>query len=768
MKLHLPKALFAAVITAVTMAASVAYAEDYTVTADQTWSGLLGDTATTTADTISVSDGAVFTIDTGTTSHALGQLNVDGASVDVQYGNGGTPSAFVTGTTISLTNNSKMTLNVLDSAGWGSAGATFSTLNLENSSLELKARQTWGANINLNGGATIKNTDTGAASDTKLDVLQGNMKIGVTGQNNAISTVLNLRSNLTINNGGGLSLANITSGGSGTLTINANGNGSLNITGNVDRGVNLKIHENGGHAINFGGGEGTRAYVNSLELGDHWAAGTLNVLSGYTVAITGSNNGNNAAGGYKTASLILGEWGSNTKANIYGSLLSQNACLTTGDYGGYVNIEDGGVLAVQGIMRANTSVNPRMELTLKEGGKLILGNKGITFEGSGPKKFDLQGGTLGISANSTVNVDLTISGNVTVDTDTYTFSDNGGAISKGGTSTGATLTLNGALGGTGTITTIGSGNLALGETTTAVSFDLQGGSLALGGTLILDGSSMTASAGKITISSNDLANFAIGAASFKDVDGSTTTGNGFDNGSERIIVSGGTLNSGVTVDVEGTTFTIDNDKRSIVTATTTDYSTYFLNTGSATLSEVQGAATSAGGSLTGVSMAGGTTLNADASLEDGQSVSLAGNATVNIGADATVKKSAVTTNGHTLTLTGSGRYETGNSMALDATLDAGWTGTVALKGVAFDATNRFGALKDLANANSWIELDSCTGYLYRKNGDSSPTGYEDNNGNLELATNLIMAEGTALTINNGNSGMSAIMSGTVKGPAPSR
>ncbi len=228
------------------------------------------------------------------------------------------------------------------------------------------------------------------------------------------------------------------------ITIGASNTSGSNSQGTVsfldDVNVSGKFYA---RRADFVFGDGKTAGVATLgriELGDSDTSNythTGTISNNYTVVVTGTNN----TADYKSASLILGEWNTKTTLNVNGNLLAKNAKMQFGDSGGTLNIKNGGTVAVMGISRAKTGNNPAFTLTMSEGGKLVLGSAGLDVGGNGAQSYTLNGGTLGISAESvTVNEDLTVSGNVTFDTTLYEFNDAGTTLTQG-TSSG-TLTVN--------------------------------------------------------------------------------------------------------------------------------------------------------------------------------------------------------------------------------------------------------------------------------------------------------------------------------------
>ncbi|MBQ7023758.1 MAG: autotransporter-associated beta strand repeat-containing protein, partial [Akkermansia sp.] len=153
--------------------------------------------------------------------------------------------------------------------------------------------------------------------------------------------------------------------------------------------------------VNVGDGtDATSMQVTRMELGDSSAtagSASLNVKAASTLTVTGSNNGSD----YKSASLLLAEWEHGTNLNVAGKLLAPNAKALVGDNVANITIANGGVMAVKGMGVASVKDGKSQEInvTLQDGGTLILGSEGIdtakTFTGT------LGAGTVGMSAATT-------------------------------------------------------------------------------------------------------------------------------------------------------------------------------------------------------------------------------------------------------------------------------------------------------------------------------------------------------------------------------
>ncbi|MBQ8445585.1 MAG: hypothetical protein IJX22_04270, partial [Opitutales bacterium] len=166
---------------------------------------------------------------------------------------------------------------------------------------------------------------------------------------------------------------------------------------------------------------------------------------------------------YKTNSAVLGEWNNYTTTTIAGTLLAKDAEVGLGDYGGTFTIENGGLIAAKGIGQATSAKagTGKFELTLNDGGTLLLGTSGL----STPKTTNtvsLAAGTVGTFADSTTvatALTLTSETGTTFDTQKYVFADDGNSVTRG--EEAAAMTVSGAISGTGNFIKTGAGTLTL-------------------------------------------------------------------------------------------------------------------------------------------------------------------------------------------------------------------------------------------------------------------------------------------------------------------
>lgn len=292
--------------------------------------------------------------------------------------------------------------------------------------------------------------------------------------------------------------------GNGTLALNTTANlteitatsgttSTLTGTGNINLTTTAHAHDNphglvvnGGATVNVTASSVTLAsgalYNNgTLNIGDgthetvvkakylingninnaSYRTSTLNIANNATVAITGADNNDTHITG-----VVFSEWNNNTTVTVSGNLLAQNATVKGGNWGSFLNIENGGVLATLGIS-GNVNVTDST-VNLKDGGSLILGGNTSTNNGTTTAQA---GSTIGIYADSVTfarNMTLSAAAGkaVTIDTKKYAFNADGTAIAQADDATGGTLTISGNLSGDGALTVIGNGALVLSGTNT--------------------------------------------------------------------------------------------------------------------------------------------------------------------------------------------------------------------------------------------------------------------------------------------------------------
>lgn len=523
---------------------------------------------------------------------------------------------------------------------------------------------------------------------------------------------------------------------SGTVDV-VTATGEVTLTGSATT-ITGKLYSNGGNITLGNGTDAGMTTVNRVEVGDNinTSSSSLNIESGHTLKVTGSTNG----GDYKTNSIQVSEWNHTTTMNVKGTVLAENAAVLTGDKAAIINVENGGTLATKGLARAKTGNTGASTLNLKAGGKLVLGDMGINY--GGQLITDISGGTIGIAAESvTISEALNITGNLAIDTTQYSYGESG--LTQG--TTGGKLILSGNLTGNGSLSATGAGTLELGAIDSSVSISAGSASTVFAGTLTMaEGTVFTANGNSYSLNASDLTNFSVTASNILvDSEGNSAT-NGFASGAKAVI-SGGTISGEFTVEYEGESYTINNENRTFGPADSIDLGTWYITSGSSTLSEVYAQSASAS-----ISAAAGTTLNVDTTLAEGAGIELTGNAQFNIAAGQSISAGKVTTNGHTVGLNGSGTYTINRGNATAVSIADTWTGTVEL----FGQSNASLDLTAYGRSGSTISIKEYTGYF--ANNQSSTKNID---ANLVL-TNSNLA---AVELTNGYSGCTYKFNGSITG-----
>lgn len=338
---------------------------------------------------------------------------------------------------------------------------------------------TVGAPIALNAGGFTNAFNAPDASLVVSNVVSGPGALTKTGGNNLYLTAANTYTGGTLVSAGALFLGNNTAGGSvpGVITNNATvfihrsdyctltntmvGTGVLNIrnTVSLDGGgnvacSNLYVAQSAAGQLNIQAGASVA--VMALFLGNpNGYAGTI-VQSGGVVNVTGGDS-----------NFRIAHWPSETSVyNLHGGHLAcSNTTVSIGwDGAGYLNVTGGTMHALGlNIPRATHAGPGTFNLS---GGTVRLGTGGLT-QGGGTATINLNGGTLGAYANWSSAMAMTLGGSngpVAFDTSTNT------------------ITLTGAISGTGGLVKAGSGALVL---PTAHTFS--GGVTISNGLLLLNG-----------------------------------------------------------------------------------------------------------------------------------------------------------------------------------------------------------------------------------------------------------------------------------------
>ena len=574
-------------------------------------------------------------------------------------------------------------------------------------------RVTVSNNISVAGGSTFTTSGSGMLAVNTFAVSGGTVTIG---------------SNLEVT--GGEPGTGATARKQGLYITNAASDVKLlgaltNITG--------AMYANAGTVTVGDGTHATRVETNRIEFGDSQGGevSTLNIMKEATVHVKGADSTD-----FGTTGLLLGEWAASSEANIHGKLYGDNTTAYVGDMQATINIEDGGVMAVKGIgITANKGGKSQILIVnLNDGGKLVLGENGMTSEK--PLTATFGDAEVGVSAsNVEIGAAITLNGTTgtTFNTAMYTWIGDADTKEIEAGEAAATITVSGNITGDGTIIKTGDGTLMLAGDNNALThtINLQKGTLDVT-TAVLDISNM----GGITV---------------KEYSDGQISGNGFATmgGTVDVVAVGaGTTLSheGVQVTFNGTDVTMD-DNGDVTLEDMKSLTTFYVNVNGSTES-LANAVTKGGGELTTVSLADNTKLAADQAADLGALVVRAdASAGVELSKDVSFETLTVTTKDEVLTLTGAGTLSAGvlngpgtisigddavlsvttatvgtakpvvtgggtlavTNATLTAELAEAWTGTVRVANTTRqDGNNAW--IDTLANENSLVEFINFTGY----------------------------------------------------------
>lgn len=610
--------------------------------------------------------GATGTLYVNGTADSQGALNQSGMTITTETPEGGVFTTYIDATTSGTREEFIVAADGADNVG---VNAEIGTLTIGNGSTMKVAESGWGTGRYFDQ-LTINQLTVADSGSANLTVSGPAHIVNIKGLSGSLENV---------------------KASSGLLTISA---ASASVSG--------MLYSDGGNVTL---GDGTNAgiiTVNRVEFSDKNGGSelSLNIESGYTLKVTGTTNTiQNDVTQYKNNSFIVSEWANSTVMNVKGTVLAEGAAVLTGDSGVTINVENGGVLAAKGLGRSNPGKTSTSVINLKEGGKLVLGSMGLDYDGY--VTVNVSGGTIGIADNAvTIAEGMNVTGSVTVDTTQYAYGDNG--LEQG--STGGNLTMNGDLTGGGTLNLTGAGKVMFGAISSDANISAGATNVSFGGTLALgDSATFTAGTGSYKIAANDLSLYTVDPeGGIVDKDGVTAV-NGFKNGA-YVLIDGGTIENEFTVSYDGQDYTINNDNRTFGVGGI-GFGTWYVNEGSSTLSEVY-AQSQAGAQVdAAVSLAGGTTLNVDTTLNTG--VEMTGDATFNISEGQTVVAGNVKTNDHTVTLDGKGTYNIASGAATKVAVADGWSGLVEL----FGQSNGTLALENFGKAGSTISIKEYVGYF---------------------------------------------------------
>ncbi len=395
-----------------------------------------------------------------------------------------------------------LTLTPGDSYTITHAGNATLTLSEGEATLGSISGTSEGRQVTLEGNGTVV---TGEVSDTLFTVHQGTtLKLGADVAFADGTTGVSL-------NGGTLDLnGNTLSGGWAPVYVGAGG-GTISGQGTIS-GIGA-LRQNGA-LLTVSGVDTvveTERYIGSDSIGAHTE---LLVCDGATFTVSGAIQSNVANNNTSGASFMLGHWQSGglgtLTVNNGGTVNVRHTGISVKHGSGVVNVENGGTLNIKSL---SSNISGDVSVALAEGGVINIGSGGIRNLGT----ITITGGKLGILSDTTAwtaSNSLTLSGNLTIDTELYD------ADTKSYTGEGGTITLNAGLNTAGhSLTKAGEGSLVLGADAAIDNLVLQQGlvDVQAGVTLTLNNISSEGS-GRLHLSEGSTLRYTAGWSLMPDAD----------------------------------------------------------------------------------------------------------------------------------------------------------------------------------------------------------------------------------------------------------
>ena len=521
--------------------------------------------------------------------------------------------------------SSSLSIDALSTTGTGSATMTGDG-DITISSIAAGSNLIIGENTRVNTGNISVTAAAGTLASGKGTLVVN--KFSVSGGSVAVA------SGLEINGGGdGTGSANRSAGFNVT-----NAAATVDLLGNTYLSGAMYVQVG---TVNIGNGtDAVRVSTNRVEFGDTSGAGTstLNVNKNAILQVRAGD----VANSYSSTGILMGEWGGVSEANIYGKLYADQASAYVGDNTATFNIQEGGLMAVQGFSQ-NQHKGDKTEtinLNLLDGGTVVLGANGI--DSQKPINVSLGAGEVGISATDVeIAKDVTLTSTGTkFNTSMYEWQGSGESLELTPGTTEGSLTVSGSISGDGSLIKDGAGMVTL----TAENF-YTGGTTVTGGTLkatvdgalgngtvtvqtdgvldlavgnVLDSFQSVANSGNVilhetlttgTITGGTVTVEISGASGLKDVGGDTTTGNGFYQGGNITVCNPANASVDVTTMMYNGTNQIDKyDKATGVLSLggDPDWTTYQINkvnTSQPTVQAIVDYAKTNGGTLKAITVA---------------------------------------------------------------------------------------------------------------------------------------------------------------------
>ncbi|MDO4818295.1 MAG: hypothetical protein Q3986_07705 [Akkermansia sp.] len=483
---------------------------------------------------------------------------------------------------------------------------------------------------------------------------------------------------ITLREGARVTVADTTLGSSQTLTTAGPGTlimQNLKVSGGgavATIGSNATLHQitMGSGTVNLNGDITMERFVLSLEN----SASTMNIGKGANVHVTGTK----LSVSNSDASFMVSNWNQVNTLNIEGRLIAE-AGISARDGRANINVKDGGTLELhQGLLYMKNTAQ-YTNINVESGGTLLTAGNANDQAGAGLHVNLNNGSTLkgyyaeGVDTAAIAQT-LTLAGTVTFDA---------GAAGK-------TLQLNSNIAGEGvSIVKTGAGALALNGNANVLynALNVQAGTLALNGTFDL--SHITHEQGTVKYFKDDQPGTEESDNGFAKYVGEVQLVNGL---RENV-----TQGASATLTLDGYNVTYDAATGKAVSSDIS-LATYYINTGSETLSEIQQVSPTAG-----VSMKGGTTLVADANFSGSLTVTGDGNGKLVISKDKLV---SATVPNQALELSGEGTYAlaAGSINKGSVTLGEDWDGYLRITNFTP------GNAQELTELGSALELNGFKGW----------------------------------------------------------
>jgi len=703
---------------------------------------------------VSVKNNTTFTIAEGATLSMVSLDIAEGATLTA-----GTMTSLVVA---SATGTGDLVLT-MNSNGNSDGNSTISLPGSQFGSVTI-AGGVLATNINLEG----KSSDLGSADLIMANGTTYVIRNGVGGDASVTSGTIKLQGNMNLQVYGGVADTTLSNNivkadeATDTSILKTDG-GTVELTGSV-AADHLYVS-----AGTLKLGSGAAVTVSQVRLSENGQNGNKLVIEkGAVLNVTGTNNAHAT-----TNSLMLAHYAQTGFLEINGGELNASGALAQMNWDGKGTLSvTSGTAKLKGIQywgNSDGSFGGAVNLGTADGTEeavLELGESGIQHVNSS-SVLNLGNGTLKATANTHIGRSAAYTqGTVNlIGTAAGTRFDTNGFDMTVGTDNNGSAVANAAIAvtGGGNLVKAGAGTLTFNGSLEAGALTIEQGTLQLNGaasvtqTIINDGTLTFGENGSLSIASLSKME---GDVTYTDPVGGVGA-NGYAGGTFTVIRSSSgnsatTVTGLTTVTLAGKEMELKESNNQFIVEMNGSSGSYFINEGTLVYGAADNCMTA--DTTTGIVLNGGT-LQMNQNLNAGVGISLSADGTVSLASkEVTLSKDSVTANGHTLTLSGSGKYVVANiSVAhvevanlgdyMGATLGDGWTGTVM-----FDGGDFWGANLGSITKGS-IELSGVSGMFAK--------------GNSTCTANLILtdkADGTAaFSLTNGWGGDHVTFSGAVSG-----